>query len=294
MNVEGELQEGSFSAVRLRLDFAYDGTDFSGWAVQPGLRTVQGELSRALNTILRAEVSKLTIAGRTDAGVHARGAVAHVDIPRKSYEKLPGRSERNPAEAALTRLAGVLPTDIVIHSVKVAPPGFDARFSAIQRRYSYRIADLSSSRDPLRRHDTVFYRRELDLSRLENEARSLEGLADFAAFCKKREGATTIRHLKKYSWTRTADNVLEATVIADAFCHSMVRSLVGAVIPAAEGRKELGWAKSVLTSGERNSEVTVMPPYGLVLEEVLYPDDHELAARAQTARSVRTLPADAD
>nr|WP_306301878.1 tRNA pseudouridine(38-40) synthase TruA [Austwickia chelonae] len=289
MEAEGSPERAHISTVRLRLDFSYDGTGFSGWAAQPGLRTVQSELTRALQTILRTDISKLTIAGRTDAGVHARGAVAHVDVPSEAYERLPGRSDRMPAEAAATRLAGVLPPDIVIDHVKVAPPGFDARFSAVQRRYSYRIADPSGRRDPLRRHDTVFHRRSLDLVRLNSEARSLEGLADFAAFCKKREGATTIRHLKHYSWARGKDGVLEATVIADAFCHSMVRSLVGVVIPVAEGRREVGWAQTVLQSGTRHSEVTVMPPHGLVLEEVLYPEDAELAARAEAARSLRTL-----
>ncbi len=279
--------------VRLRLDFGYDGTDFSGWAAQPGLRTVEGELTAGLGRILRYEGVRLTVAGRTDAGVHARGAVAHVEVPRAAYDALPGRSDRSPGAAAVARLRGVLPADIVVRRVTEVPEGFDARFSATQRRYSYRLSDRPWELDPLRRREVVTHPRALDATAMDAAARALVGLADFAAFCKKREGASTIRTLLEYSWLRDADGVLVATVVADAFCHSMVRALVGVVVPVGEGRRPPGWALEVLRAGVRDPAVTVMPPHGLVLEEVSYPPDDGLARRARQARAVRAMPADA-
>ena len=293
MTSAGEF--GQAATLRLRLDFAYDGTDFSGWAAQPGRRTVEGELTGALATILRtAQAPRLTVAGRTDAGVHARGAVAHVDAPRAAYDALPGRSAREPAAAAVTRLRGVLPADIVVRRVQPAPPGFDARFSATHRRYSYRLTDRPWALDPLRRREVVTHPRQLDVAALDAAARSLEGLRDFAALCKRREGASTVRTLLRYSWERDADGILVATVIADAFCHSMVRSLVGAVVPVGEGRREPAWAAAVVAAGVRDSGVTVMPPHGLCLEEVGYPPEGELAARARQARARRRTEEVAD
>lgn len=276
--------------MRLRIDFGYDGTDFSGWAAQPGWRTVEQTLSEALGTILRCDPPKLTVAGRTDAGVHARGSVCHVDIDEALYDALPGRSSRSPAEAAVTRLGGVLPADVVVHRVAPAAPGFDARFSALSRRYSYRLLDEPAAADPVRRRDTVVVRGPLDLDAMNVGARKLVGLQDFAAFCKKREGATTVRTLLDYRWERDADGVLIGTVVADAFCHSMVRSLVGAVVPVGLGRHTEQWPAEVLTARQRDPGVRVMPPHGLCLEEVSYPADDELAARAEESRATRELP----
>lgn len=277
--------------MRLRIDFGYDGTDFSGWATQPGRRTVEQSLSAALGTILRCDPPKLTVAGRTDAGVHARGSVCHVDIDEASYDALPGRSKHSPAEAAVARLGGVLPPDVVVHRVAPAAPGFDARFSAVSRRYSYRLLDQPAAADPVRRRDTVVVRGPLDVAAMTGAARKLVGLQDFAAFCKKREGATTVRTLLDYHWERDADGVLIGTVLADAFCHSMVRSLVGAVVPVGLGRHTEQWPAEVLTARRRDPGVRVMPPHGLCLEEVSYPADEELAARAEESRAVRELPA---
>ncbi len=276
--------------IRLRIDLSYDGGGFSGWAAQPGLRTVEGVVSEGLTTVLRAgDPVRLTVAGRTDAGVHARGQVAHADVDERAFGALPGRSDRPPEVAAVARLAGVLPADVVVHRVTVAPDGFDARFAALRRRYRYRLLDDPAAADPLRRHDTVVVRDRLDGEAMDAAARTLVGLHDFAAFCKRREGATTVRTLLGYSWQRSSDGVLEATVVADAFCHSMVRSLVGAVVPVGEGRVEVGWPAEVLAAGVRDPRVRVMPPHGLSLEEVRYPPDDELAARADRARAVRTL-----
>ncbi|WP_141850281.1 tRNA pseudouridine(38-40) synthase TruA [Lapillicoccus jejuensis] len=276
--------------MRVRLDLAYDGTGFAGWAAQPGLRTVEGVLGEALTTVLRApDPVRLTVAGRTDAGVHARGQVAHADVDAEAWAALPGRSDRAPQDAAVTRLAGVLPPDVVVRRTAPAPEGFDARFSATSRRYAYRLADPDSLHDPLRRLDTVRHRRALDVAAMDEAARALLGLHDFAAFCRRREGATTVRTLLTYGWARDDDGVLVGTVVADAFCHSMVRALVGAVVPVGEGRRPTGWPARVLGARVRDTGVVVMPPHGLSLEEVVYPPDGDLAARAREARAVRTL-----
>lgn len=274
--------------VRLRMDLGYDGTDFSGWAAQPGLRTVEAELSAALTTLLRApEPVRLTVAGRTDAGVHARGQVAHADVDEAAYLAVVGRTARTPEDASVARLRGLLPPDVVVHRVCRAPAGFDARFAAVWRRYSYRIADAGASRDPVRRRDTVWMGEPLDVEAMQAASERLLGLKDFAAFCKRREGATTVRTLLGYSWARGADGVVEGAVVADAFCHSMVRALVGALVPVGLGREAVEWPAQVQAAGERNGRVKVMPAHGLCMEEVGYPPDLALATRAREARARR-------
>ena len=283
-------RDGVPGPLRIRLDLGYDGTEFSGWAAQPGLRTVEGELSAALATMLRSpDPIRLTVAGRTDAGVHARGQVAHVDPDPAAWAALPGRSDRTAQAAALSRLRGILPSDVVVRAVTVAATGFDARFSALRRRYLYRLCDDPAAADPLRRRDTVVTKRALDVDAMQAAAQHLLGLHDFGAFCRKRAGATTVRTLLDYSWRRAPDATLEATVVADAFCHSMVRSLVGVIVPVGEGRRPVEWPAQVLVAAVRDPGVAVMPPHGLSLEEVVYPDDAGLAARADEARAVRSL-----
>jgi tRNA pseudouridine38-40 synthase len=264
--------------VRVRLDLAYDGTGFAGWAFQHGVRTVQGELEAALATIARRDdLARVTVAGRTDAGVHARGQVAHVDLPPELAED----------PLLLRRLNGVLPHDVRVRRVSRAPEGFDARFSGLSRTYRYRVADRPDLVDPLRRHDTLVWPRPLDLERLQEASQHLLGLHDFAAFCRRREGATTVRTLLRLDWDRDADGVLVATVQADAFCHSMVRSLVGALLAVGEGRQPVAWPGSLLSLGVRASEVTVAPAHGLSLEAVEYPPDDQLLARQQVTRNLR-------
>ncbi|HEX6247952.1 MAG TPA: tRNA pseudouridine(38-40) synthase TruA [Nocardioidaceae bacterium] len=276
--------------MRLRLDLAYDGTDFHGWADQPDLRTVQGTLEAALAQVLRLDTARLTVAGRTDAGVHARGQVAHLDLDPAVLDASAGRSRRPPTQALLGRLNGVLPDDLRVHRVEVAPEGFDARFSAVWRRYAYRIADAPAAVDPLLRGSVLAWPRQLDLEAMNAAALDLEGEHDFAAFCRKREGATTIRRLVELRWRRDEAGLAVATVRADAFCHNMVRALVGAMIAVGERRREPGWAGEVLRRGVRDAAVTVVHPHGLVLEEVGYPADAELAVQAAAARRVRTQP----
>jgi tRNA pseudouridine38-40 synthase len=259
--------------VRLRLDIAYDGTDFSGWARQPERRTVQETIENALATVLRLPAVALTVAGRTDAGVHASGQVAHCEVA-----ELPPDLVR--------RLAGVLPPDVRVTAMAAAPDTFDARFGALWRRYDYRLSDNPAGPAPLRRGHVLGWPRPLDVDAMAAAARPLLGLHDFVAFCRRREGATTIRTLVECGVTRERDEIVCA-VVADAFCHSMVRSLVGALIAVGEGRRATDWPAAMLTRTERANDVPVAPPHGLVLVAVGYPPDDELAIRAEQTRARR-------
>ena len=275
--------------MRLRLDLAYDGAGFRGWARQPGLRTVQDDLETALDTVLRSSGSTTTVAGRTDAGVHARGQVAHVDVDEALLAATTGRRREEPVDALTRRLNGVLASDVRISSVVAAPSGFDARFSAVWRRYAYRIADRPAAVDPLSRGHVVAWPRPLDLDAMNAAAQALLGEHDFAAFCRRRAGATSIRTLLELGWVRTPSGLAVGTVRADAFCHSMVRALVGCLVPVGEGKRDAAWVVEVLGAARRDPAVKVMFAHGLTLEEVCYPADELLADRAQEARSTRTL-----
>ena len=273
--------------MRIRIDLAYDGGDFRGWAVQPGLRTVQGTLGDALATALRVSEVSLVCAGRTDTGVHARGQVVHLDVEPEAVESSVGRSTDPPLVALRRRVNGILPADVRVRRVVEAPPGFDARFSALWRRYAYRVADAPELVDPLHRSHVLAWSRPLDLAALAGASALLVGQHDFASFCKQREGATTIRTLLELSWARDDDGLAVATVRADAFCHSMVRSLVGCLLAIGDGRRDVAWASEVLRAGARDPAVTVVQAHGLTLEEVAYPADDELAARADQTRAKR-------
>ena len=273
--------------MRVRLDLSYDGTDFSGWATQPGLRTVQGTLEAALATALRIPEVRLTVAGRTDAGVHARGQVAHLDVDPEALVVSAGRSTDPPLDALVRRLGGILPPDVRVRRAVEAPDGFDARFSAVWRRYAYRVADSPDVVDPLVRSHVLAWPRRVDVEAMNAAAVDLVGLRDFASFCKQREGATTVRTLIELAWTRNAAGVAEAWVVADAFCHHMVRALVGCLLSVGEGRRPVTWPAEVLAGRSRASGVTVVHAHGLTLEEVGYPDDDELSAQATRARARR-------
>jgi tRNA pseudouridine38-40 synthase len=270
--------------VRVRIDLGYDGGAYSGWGVQPGLPTVQGAVEAAIAMILRLPEStyRLIVAGRTDAGVHARHQVAHIDLPAPEYGRAGARELQR-------RLNGVLPLDIRVFAVARALEGFDARFSALSREYVYRVCPAPTVPDPLRRHDTLAWERPLDLPMLRAASLLLLGEHDFAAFCRRREGATTVRALQTLDWAPyDEDGVLVATVIADAFCHSMVRSLIGALLAVGDGRKPVDFPASLLDNAERAGDVTVAPPHGLTLVRVTYPADDELGRRASETRAVRT------
>jgi tRNA pseudouridine38-40 synthase len=270
--------------IRVRIAVAYDGSSFSGWARQPGRRTVQQTLEEALCRVLRlAEPPQLTVAGRTDAGVHARGQVAHVDLPVPCWAAAGDTAQR--------RLYGVLPPDLRVAGISPAPPGFDARFSALWRRYAYRVCDDPSLADPLRRHETLWYPRQLDVGAMNDAARACLGEHDFAAFCRRRDGASTVRELLRLEWARTAPGLAVATVVADAFCHNMVRALVGALLRVGDGARPAGWPAQLLAARQRDPAVPVVAPHGLCLEEIGYPPDEQLAQRAQATRRVRDAPA---
>lgn len=271
-------------SVRLRLDVAYDGTDFSGWADQPERRTVQRTLETALARILwtdSAKPGRLTVAGRTDAGVHARGQVCHLDVDPAALLVVEDDLDR-----LARRLNRLLPADVRVRAVSRAPEGFDARFSALWRRYAYRICDSPLSADPLLRRHTLSWPRRLDDAAMNAAATLLLGEHDFAAFCRRRVEATTVRSLRQLSWSREGD-FLTARVVADAFCHHMVRSLVGALIAVGEERRAVEWPAHILAGRVRDPGVTVVPAAGLTLEEVAYPVAGELADRAAETRHRR-------
>ena len=285
--------------TRIRLDIAYDGTGMSGWATQPGLRTVQGQIEAGLAGILHSHPPTpiLTVAGRTDAGVHATGQVAHFDLNPDQADGLvrisrgKGRPPTPLAVMVQRRLSGILVTqpEIVITSSVLAPPGFDARFSALYRRYEYRIADSVVGHDPLQRFRTTWHGFALDVDAMDAAAATLIGLHDFATYCKPRPGATTIRTLQEFRWYRDPDGVLVASVQADAFCHSMVRALVGACVAVGEGRLSGDRLVDLRIERARTSEFKVMPAQGLTLLQVGYPADELLAVRARETRARREL-----
>lgn len=296
---EGTWSGGPFVG-RLRLDVAYDGAGFRGWSMQPGLRTVQGVLAEAIH---RHPVGALvagmpTCAGRTDAGVHARGQVAHLDL----YAPEPGPDGGEPVpdveapapmgaeklEAAVRRWRRALPPDVSLLAVRAVSVDFDARFAALWRRYVYRVADGLGGADPLLRGFVLSHPRRLDPQLLNRGALPLLGEHDFAAFCRRKPDATTIRHLLGCSAQRTADGVVEISFRADAFCQQMVRSLVGALLPVGDGTRDPGWPGQLLVAGVR-ATVQLAPPHGLCLEEVGYPPADQLRARAGVTRAVRTL-----
>ncbi|MER7642130.1 MULTISPECIES: tRNA pseudouridine(38-40) synthase TruA [unclassified Streptomyces] len=268
--------------VRVRLDLSYDGTLFSGWAKQAGgRRTVQGEVEEALRTVTRSGEAAydLTVAGRTDAGVHARGQVAHVDLPGEVWQEH--------REKLLKRLAGRLPKDVRVWGVREAAEGFNARFAALWRRYVYRVGDRPGGVDPLLRNHVLWHDWELDVDVMDAAAKSLVGEHDFAAYAKKREGASTVREIFDFGVRRRDDGVIEIEVRADAFCHNQVRSMVGALLFVGDGHRGAEWPRKVLDAGVRDSAVHVVRPLGLTLEEVAYPADEGLAERQLLARRVR-------
>lgn len=275
--------------MRVRLDLAYDGNAYKGWAAQPGQRTVEGALGEALQTIIRRRVP-VTVAGRTDAGVHARGQVVHLDLDPGEWQALARGRDIEPAEAMLRRLSGVLGREddaVVVRAVTEVPDDFDARFAALSRTYTYRMADRRELWDPLRRGDTAWLKRKVDADAMDAEAISVLGLHDFGSFCRPREHSTTIRQLSSFSITRGEDGVVNARITADAFCHHMVRALIGACIEVGQRRRPPGWLMDRLNQPAWDHRVRLAPPQGLVLEQVQYPSTEQLAARAEQTRARR-------
>lgn len=263
--------------MRLRIDFSYDGTDFAGWAKQPELTTVQGNLDTALATVLRLESIQSTVAGRTDAGVHATGQVVHVDV-----------DDSVTPDWLLHKLNSILKGGAIhVHRVVVAPPGFDARYSPLFRRYEYRVSDAVGNRDPRTRRFTFWIDDYLDIDLMNQAATSILGLHDWTTYCKPRPGATRVRELQIFRWRRDPDGTLVAEVQADAFCHNMVRNLVGMCIAVGRGRLDVADAIGLRDERTRTSAFIVIPPHGLTLVEVGYPADDEVGDRAELSRARR-------
>ena len=259
---------------RLRLDIAYDGTNFFGWATQPGHRTLQDLVEEAISRISQTNIDSI-VAGRTDAGVHATGQVIHVDVPDAMFDR-----ELTYLDLRY-KLNRILDEDVRIMNVSDAPQGFHARFSALRRYYSYKILDNNDVIAPLSRHDVTSWYRPLDAVRMNEASELLLGHHDFAAFCKFKVGGTTSRTLEKYEWRRSDEGLLVADVVADAFCYSMVRNLVGAVVCVADGRQSPAWIEQLLANKERVSDSLVFPARGLTLYQVDYPSNDQLLERAK-------------
>jgi tRNA pseudouridine38-40 synthase len=259
---------------RLRLDIAYDGTHFFGWATQPGHRTLQDLIEEAISRISQTNIDSI-VAGRTDAGVHATGQVIHVDVPDAMFDR-----ELTYLDLRY-KLNRILDEDVRIMNVSDAPEGFHARFSALRRYYSYKILDNNDVIAPLSRHDVASWYRPLDAAHMNEASKLLLGHHDFAAFCKFKVGGTTLRTLEKYEWHRSNEGLLVADVVADAFCYSMVRNLVGAVVCVADGRQSPAWIEQLLANKERVSDSLVFPARGLTLYQVDYPSNDQLLERAK-------------
>lgn len=278
------------TSVRLAIRIGYDGTAYNGWALQPGLPTVQGVLEAALALLIRRKI-RTVVAGRTDAGVHARNQIAHFDLTPAEVAGLARGADLEPGMALLRRLRGLLGREhgaILVRDIWIAPIGFDARFSALWRRYSYRIADGPARFDPLTRAFTMWHKAELDVDLLNAEAASLLGRHDFLSFCKPREHSTTIRTLTEFSFERDAEGVVVAHLKADAFCHNMVRAMIGACLKVGDGSENPGWVGMRLAEAVRDSRIILADPRALVLEEVAYPlDAQEIARRAELTRTRR-------
>lgn len=266
--------------LRLRLDLAYDGTNFFGWGKQPDRRSVQEEVEKAIGTITQTKIDSI-VAGRTDAGVHATGQVIHVDVPDTIVLDELGY-----------KLNRILDTDVRVMGVSIAPPAFHARFSALRRHYTYKILDANKAIPPLQRYDVASWYKPLDIDQMNKASQLLLGDHDFAAYCKFREGATTIRQLQRFEWLRDSEGYLVGDIVADAFCYSMVRNLVGAVVCVAEGRFGPEWIAETLANKVRVSDSLVFPACGLTLRQVDYPSDSELLERAAKTVARRETPQD--
>lgn len=304
------------TTVRLRIDLAYDGGAFYGWARQPSLRTVQGELERALHMVLRVpdgdadEPLRLTVAGRTDTGVHAAHQVCHLDVGEPTLERCVGHMAVPAVEALRRRLSRALPPDIAIHGIAPAPDGFDARFSALERTYVYRISDAARPVDPRTRGFVLALGDRLDVEAMNAAAAMTLGLHDFGSFATPNPGGTTIREVKHARWTRIPDaplvpaaesrgegyatpaaesGLLCFTIVADAFARNMVRSLVNACVKVGQGRRTVEWFAGKMAEPLREGSTGPIAPQGLTLEHVAYPPDDGLAARAEAIRARRTL-----
>lgn len=263
---------------RVRINLAYDGTNFFGWGKQSDRRTIQGELEAAFSTLYRSNLESV-VAGRTDAGVHATNQVCHVDLPEGDFGF--------EIESLTYRLNRILSDEIRIKKIEVVSNDFHARFSALRRHYIYKIQDGNGVIEPTKRLDIAPWYRDLDIELMNQAAKTLIGEHDFFSYAKFREFSTTIRDLQRFDFERMEDGVILAHVSADAFCYNMVRALIGTMVYIGEGRFPTTWAREILEKRERPSDSVVFPAKGLTFIGVDYPADSELAARANKVMGLR-------
>jgi pseudouridylate synthase I len=247
------------ATVVCRLLVAYDGTDFHGFAAQRDQRTVAGVLKDALTKVVRAEV-ELACAGRTDAGVHARGqVVSFMAAPDIDLDRL------------RTSLNVMLGPEVVVRRAELAPPGFDARHSARWRSYQYTVLNRPQA-DPFRSRYAWHVPASLDLRALRLGSDPFVGEHDFASFARKGPaGSTTVRRVTHSAWRDLGDGVLRYDIRANAFCWQMVRSIVGTLVEVGTGKKRPGDILAIMRAGDRAAAGAVAPPHGLCLWEVGYP-----------------------
>ncbi len=248
-------------AVRVKLVVAYDGRDFAGVAPNVGVRTVGGTLAAALERVLRHPVA-LTVAGRTDAGVHATGQVV-------SFDARPGGLDLERVQRSVNRM---LRPAIVVRSAEVAPAGFDARFSARARRYRYLVLNRPTP-DPFLAATAWHVEAPLLLPAMRLGCDPLIGEHDFSSFCRRPKGegeASLVRRVLDARWQDLGEGLLRFDIAATAFCHQMVRSIVGTLVDVGRGRRRAGEVKGVLAARDRAAAGEPAPPHGLCLEEVVY------------------------
>ncbi len=257
--------------VRLRIDLAYDGAPFRGFARQRDVTTVQGTLEGALARLLGAEVST-TCAGRTDRGVHALAQVVHLDLPQTP------RSQRWRGELERLRVAldDQVREAITIWRVVEVDDGFDARFTPVERRYRYRIVDAPTI-DPIRRHDAWHVKEPLRLRPMQRAAKHLLGEHDFASLCRKAAGKHTVRRIDAITVARAVPGELHIKLRGPAFCHQQVRSIAGCLVEVGKGRRDPDWLAEVLGARDRDAAAAVAPPEGLTLVEVRFPRPYDHA-----------------
>ena len=254
--------------ARIRLDLGYDGGPFSGFARQPDRTTVQGTLEGALSRVLGVDVDT-TCAGRTDAGVHALAQVVHLDVeggdPRRDRWL---RAVRTQPESVRRRLDRMVGEAISVWRVCEVPADFDARFSATGRGYRYRLVDRPIA-DPRLRGIRWTVGEPLHVPSMRAAGRHLLGEHDFASFCRKAPGKHTRRALDRITVARV-DEEIHVRLAGPAFCHQMVRSIVGCLVVVGRGEREPAWLGEVLAARDRSVAARIAPPQGLTLERVTY------------------------
>jgi tRNA pseudouridine38-40 synthase len=256
---------GGVAVVRLRIDLAYDGAPYAGFARQPDQLTVQGALEGALERLLGQPVAT-TGAGRTDRGVHALAQVVHLDVVATPPRAATALRDLPSLRSRLDHLVGPA---ITIWTVRPVPAHFDARFSARTRGYRYRLVDAPAA-DPVRRVDRWHVGEPLEVGAMRRGARLLLGEHDFASFCRRAPGRTTVRRLTEVTVSRPRAGRVDVRLEGTAFCHQQVRSIVGCLVEVGRGRQAPTWIGEVLAARDRAAAARVAPPQGLTLERVGY------------------------